>query len=72
MELKYGKIMSAFLKTTDEYFSRAQENMKKVQDKYVEALDLLMVKKSDEMRQKSDKFFEFFIIIVYILTFFLH
>ena len=61
MELKYGKIMSAFLKTTDEYFSRAQENMKKVQDKYVEALDLLMVKKSDEMRQKSDKFFEFFI-----------
>jgi hypothetical protein len=35
--------------------------MKKVQDKFVETLDLLMVKKSDEMRTKSDKFFEFFV-----------
>ena len=35
--------------------------MKKVTDKYVETLDLLMIKKSDEMRQKSDKFFEFFV-----------
>lgn len=35
--------------------------MKKVSDKYVETLDLLMIKKSDEMRQKSDKFFEFFV-----------
>ena len=59
-ELKFGKIMSAFLKTTDEYISQAQANMKKVHERFLVVLDLLMVKKTDEMRLKSDKFFEFF------------
>ena len=35
--------------------------MKLVQDKFVEVCDLLMIKKQDEIRAKSEKFMEFFV-----------
>ena len=35
--------------------------MKKVMDIYTEVCDLFMIKKADEIRNKSDKFMEFFV-----------
>ena len=60
MELKYGKEMKKFLTTTDEKIAEAEKNMKLVVETYTGVCDLLMIKKVDEIRAKSEKFMEFF------------
>lgn len=61
MEVKYGKEMKKFLATTDEKITQAEINMKKVLEAYTDVCDLYMIKKSDEIRAKSEKFMEFFV-----------
>ena len=61
MEKKFGKEMKKFLDTTEEKIEEAEKKQKMVMDKFKETCDLLMVKKAEEIRAKSDKFMEFFV-----------
>ena len=61
MEKKFGKEMKKFLDTTEEKIEEAEKKQKMVMEKFKETCDLLMVKKAEEIRAKSDKFMEFFV-----------
>lgn len=48
------------MRSTDSKIEEAEQNQKEVMAKFVEICDMLMIKKSEEIRSKSEKFMEFF------------
>ena len=60
-ELPFGKQISKFMVEAQKDVDKMMKQSKEVEKQYTEICDFFMIGKSDEIRQKSDKFFKFFI-----------
>lgn len=59
-DMPYGKIISKFLADQEANVQKAQDQCEIMSKEYVDICDFFMLAKSDEMRNKSEKFFAFF------------
>ena len=60
-DLPYGKVIKKFLADSESKVQQAFDECDIMMKKYAEICDFFMFGKNDEVRNKSDKFFAFFI-----------
>lgn len=59
-DLPYGKILGKFLKDQEANVQKSLAQCDVMVEQYAKICDFFMLGKSDDMRTKSDKFFNFF------------